>query len=283
MKANESYIHQFLDGSDKKFIIPVYQRPYSWKKKECKILFTDLMSVYKKKYESHFFGGIVYVAHNTAAKNEYIIIDGQQRVTTISILLLAIRNYVLENNISSIINPKKITNAYLCDEYSDDERKLKLKLVQGDDQAYDKLIERDVPIENNNVTANYKFFFEELSALSIPDLEGIYEAITKLIIVNISLNPATGDDPQLIFESLNSTGLALDEADKIRNYILMNINAKTQEKFYKTYWELLEKMVSRDDINKFIRYFLATKTSELANEKNLYFAFKNLKKLRRVE
>lgn len=283
MKANESYIHRFLGGVDRKFIVPVYQRPYSWKKENCELLFHDLMTVYQKGYDSHFFGGIVYVANEVAGCTEYIIIDGQQRITTISILLLAIRNYISANNIDIGINTKKITNAYLTDEYADEEKKLKLKLVQGDDQAYDKLINGQKSIGNNVVTINYNYFYNQIENLDDREIKGLYDAILKLMIVNISLTPANGDDPQLIFESLNSTGLGLEEADKIRNYVLMNMTSKNQEKFYKEYWETLEDLVSRNDMNKFVRYYLAAKTNELANEKKLYFAFKNYKLCNKIE
>jgi uncharacterized protein with ParB-like and HNH nuclease domain len=283
MIANAGYIHRFLEGSNKKFIIPVYQRPYSWKKENCELLFNDLMDTYIKNYNTHFFGGIVYVSNDIGGINEYIIIDGQQRVTTVSILLLAIRNYILDNNVQVDINPRKITNAYLADEYADDEKKLKLKLVQGDDCAYDKLISQQIPIENNSVTANYNYFYNKIEGLTATELKGLYDAVMKLEIVNISLDISTGDDPQLIFESLNSTGVGLDEADKIRNYVLMNMKAKEQEKFYKKYWEVLEKLVSRSDINKFIRYYLATKTYELANEKKLYFEYKHYKQINKID
>ena len=283
MEANKGYIHRFLEGGNKKFIIPVYQRPYSWKKENCDLLFNDLLETYIKNYDTHFFGGIVYVSNDVGGINEYIIIDGQQRITTVSILLLAIRNYIVENNIQIDIKTKQITNAYLTDEYADEEKKLKLKLVRGDDQAYDKLLDGQSPIEDNSVTANYYHFYKKIKGLSIIELKGLYESIMKLEIVNVSLNPANGDDPQLIFESLNSTGVSLDEADKIRNFILMNINSKDQEKFYKKYWERLEEKVSRADINKFIRYYLATKTFELANEKKLYFEFKHYKQTKQID
>ncbi len=96
MIAKEGYIVRFLDGSDKKFVIPVYQRPYSWKKANCELLIKDLLEVYKRGYKSHFFGSIVYVENDIGGCNEYIIIDGQQRITTVSLLLLAIRNYVID-------------------------------------------------------------------------------------------------------------------------------------------------------------------------------------------
>ncbi len=276
MKASEEMLFRLLDGGDKRFVIPVYQRPYSWKKANCELLVKDLLNLSKRNDDAtHFFGSIVYVVNNIGSCNEYIIIDGQQRITTISLLLLAIRNYITEKQLDVGINPNKITTSYLTDEYADSAKKLKLKLVQGDDDAYDRLIENSQPISNNNVTVNYNYFYDVLSSSSKEDIKGLYDAIRKLIIVNISLNPHNGDDPQLIFESLNSTGLDLEEADKIRNYVLMKMPSVQQERIYKNYWEKLEKKVSKEDINKFIRHYLAVKTRELANENKLYFAFKN--------
>lgn len=276
MKASEEMLFRLLDGGDKRFIIPVYQRPYSWKKANCELLIKDLLNLSKQNEEStHFFGSIVYVVNNIGSCNEYIIIDGQQRITTISLLLLAIRNYITDKQLDIAINPNKITTSYLTDEYADRAKKLKLKLVQGDDDAYDRLIEKTQPILNNNVTVNYNYFYEVLSSSSREEIKGLYDAIRRLIIVNISLNPHNGDDPQLIFESLNSTGLDLEEADKIRNYVLMKMPSVQQERIYKNYWGKLERKVSKEDINKFIRHYLAVKTRELANENKLYFAFKS--------
>ncbi|OQB53189.1 MAG: hypothetical protein BWX97_00820 [Firmicutes bacterium ADurb.Bin146] len=276
MIAKEGTILRLLDGTDKKFIIPVYQRPYSWKKSNCKLLFQDLMTTYQKDYASHFFGSIVFVENDVGGCNEYVIIDGQQRITTVSLLLLAIRNYVVEKGLSiDGINQEKITKAYLTDQYAADEKKLKLKLVQGDDDAYDRLIAQSEPIENNNITVNYDYFYEELSNLDEEDLKGLYSAITRLVTVNISLKTTDGDDPQLIFESLNSTGRDLEESDKIRNYVLMKIDSKRQEKVYKNYWEKLEKKINKEELTGFIRHYLAVKTRELPAEAKLYFVFKS--------
>ncbi len=278
MIAKQGYLYRLLDGTDKKFIIPVYQRPYSWKKENCELLIKDLLNVSEKGYQSHFFGSVVYLENDIGGYNEYIIIDGQQRITTVSLLLLAIRNYITDKNIEIAgINAEKITEAYLTDKYAAGEKKLKLKLVQGDDDAYDRLIEKTAPLANNNVTLNYNYFYNTISDLSFADIKGLYDAIMKLMVVNISLKTQDGDDPQLIFESLNSTGLDLEEADKIRNYILMRMSSSEQERIYKNYWEKLEDKVSKEDINKFIRYYLAVKTHELTNESKLYFAFKNYK------
>ena len=166
MNAKESYIYRLLDGTDKKFIVPVYQRPYSWRRANCELLLSDLMTVYRQKHESHFFGSIVYVTSNIGGRNEYLIIDGQQRITTISLLLLAIRNYVVEKHLEIDINPEKITNAYLTDQYAQNDKKLKLKLVQGDDDAYDRLIENTDPVQHNTVTVNYNYFYEEIEKKS---------------------------------------------------------------------------------------------------------------------
>lgn len=278
MDAKEISMFRFLDGADKKFIIPVYQRAYSWKRENCESLLKDLMNVYEHNYVSHFFGSIVYVANDVGGCNEHIIIDGQQRITTVSLLLLAIRNYIIEHpDIDTGVNPRKITDAYLTDIYADSEKKLKLKLIQGDDEAYDRLIENGEPIANNNITANYNYLYKEISKRNAQEIKGLYDAVMKLIIVNISLKPQDGDDPQLIFESLNSTGLGLDESDKIRNYILMGMPAAKQESFYKKYWEALEKLVSHNDMKTFIRYYLAVKTRNLFRVDRLYFGFKNFR------
>ena len=226
----------------------------------------------------HFFGSIVYVSNDVGGCNEHIIIDGQQRITTVSLLLLAIRNYIIEHpDIDTGVNPRKITDAYLTDVYADNEKKLKLKLIQGDDEAYDRLIENGTPIANNNITSNYNYFFKEISKRNALEIKGLYDAVMKLIIVNISLKPQDGDDPQLIFESLNSTGLGLDESDKIRNYVLMGMPAAKQETFYKKYWEPLERLVSHNDMKTFIRYYLSVKTRDLFKEDRLYFRFKSFR------
>lgn len=277
MRVDQITMLRFMDGADKRFVIPVYQRSYSWKRNNCKKLLDDLREVYSHDRQSHFFGSVVFVAENDGSCEEQIIIDGQQRITTVSLLLLAIRNYLLANPDMETknINAEKIKNVYLTDKYADDdEKKLKLKLVEGDDSAYDALLERKRPIEDTNITANYSYFYAEIEKMSAEELNGVYQAIAKLDVVSISLQPHDGDDPQLIFESLNSTGLDLETADKIRNYVLMNMKHKEQERFYKTYWEPLEQTVGHSEINKFVRYYLASKTRHLYDEKKLYFEFK---------
>lgn len=162
LKANENKILRLLSGADKRFIIPVYQRTYSWKKDNCVQLMKDLKDVCEYEYSSHFFESIVFVSQHNGICEEHIIIDGQQRLTTVSLLLLAIRNYI-NNNTDSVsgLNPDKVAS-YLTDEYAEDEKKLKLKLVQGDDDAYNKLIQNRTPVADNCITANYEYFYSKL-------------------------------------------------------------------------------------------------------------------------
>ena len=236
MKANEKYLIRFLDSSDTNFVIPVYQRNYDWKKEQCKQLYDDLVNMIKYKYKSHFFGTIVSIYNDSGRNREYLIIDGQQRITTISILLLAIVNIIKENRLKANgIIKEKLTNQYLINQYcEDDDRKLKLKPIKNDRQAFEKLFYNEDFIEDSNITSNYKYFYNRIIDGDV-SINELFEAIEKLMIVEIELKNGE-DDPQLIFESLNSTGLDLTDADKVRNFILMGKSSKVQEKLYNKYF-----------------------------------------------
>lgn len=277
MEAQQSTLIRMLSGEDKRFKIPVYQRAYSWKISNCEQLLNDLKSVYINNYDTHFFGSIVYLDEDHGDIREYTIIDGQQRVTTVCLLLLAIRNYINNNKLTTNIKVDKITEAYLIDKFSNDEKKLKLKLVDGDDATYEKVVQNLPLIENNGIATNYTYFYNYLDKLSIDEIEKLYDAILKLMIVCVSLKLRDGDNPQLIFESLNSTGEELEEADKIRNFVLMGLSSNEQDRIYKNYWEELEKRTGKNELNAFIRYYLAIKLNNLSNEKKLYVDFKKLK------
>ena len=285
MDAKEGKILRLLEGSDKKFIIPVYQRSYDWKLENCKLLFKDLLTMSKRGYKSHFFGSIVFVSNDIGGISEYIIIDGQQRLTTVSLLLLAIRNYLLDNNLfSSVISPSKIDENYIRDKYANDEKKLKLKLIEGDDEAFERIISNHDKLKGNRVTDNYEYFYGKLSELSLLEIEEVYDSITKLMVVNISLKPNDGDDdPQLVFESLNSDGLLLSESDKIRNYVLMTLTHKEQEKYYKNYWKVIEELVGKNDLDSFIKYYLTARVYDSIPERDLYFSFKNYREKNALE
>ena len=239
MKGSETKFVSYMQGSDKRFVIPVYQRNYDWKTENCKQLYDDLIKVIRRGRKSHFFGSIVSV-HNDGEFNEYLVIDGQQRLTTVSLLLLAMynlmKNGVLTPERSNLA--EKIYKTYLIDEWQDDDTRIKLKPVKNDRNAFDKLFDKESEhIPDSNLTINYNYFYSRIQKEEVT-LDELYEAVAKLEIINITLHQ--DDNPQLIFESLNSTGVALSEGDKIRNFILMGLPAKQQNDFYEKYWNKIE-------------------------------------------
>lgn len=275
MKGDSEKIVAFLEGSKKRFIIPVYQRNYNWKKEHCKILFNDLVTVIRQNKKSHFFGSIV---SSCKTSNEILIIDGQQRVTTISLLMIAIINALKNNDIQSENNDLKdeIEQTYIIDRFSKKDRKVRLKPFRDDCDAFDKLIYSSPSeyIDNSNVTINYRYFYERIVDNKELSADELYEAIQKLEIIHIELEPDHGDDPQLIFESLNSTGLALTESDKIRNYILMGLDSDKQDEYYDKYWYKVENN-TQNGLDAFIRHYLTIKTNKISNFGKIYFAFKD--------
>lgn len=275
MKGTESKLVKYMSGSDKRFVIPVYQRNYDWKLENCKQLYNDLVKLIKNHRTSHFFGSIVSVYDFEGVNEEYLIIDGQQRLTTISLLFLAMFN-LLQNKILTSTDPQlaqKIYKGYLIDEWKPEDTRIKLKPVKNDSYAYGKLFEdRSDHIGESNLTINYDYFYERIQKEEI-SIDELYSAICKLEIINITLNPVE-DNPQLIFESLNSTGLALSEGDKIRNFILMGLKTKQQEEFYEKYWNKIEK-ATRYNVSLFIRDYLSVKQKSIPSLDKVYFTFKN--------
>ena len=271
MKGEASPLVKFFNGYDKRFVIPLYQRNYSWQEKQCRQLFEDLLKVHREKKESHFFGSIV---SQTVCHDQYII-DGQQRLTTIALILTALVNGAKKGNIifHDLQLTKKIYECFLVDIYKDDERKIKLKPVNKDLQAFDALVCRDdqAVVKESNVTRNYRYFYDQIMRSGLAG-DDIFHAIEKLMIIDIQLDEK--DDPQLIFESLNSTGLDLSEADKIRNYLLMSVPVKMQEKLYNQYWRRIETNAA-EDTTAFIRDFLTAKTQQISRTGDLYFVFKD--------
>lgn len=278
MKAEEKIFLRFLEGSDTKFIIPVYQRNYDWKKEQCKKLFDDLLDVIKYNYSSHFLGVIVAI---NQSRYEYLIIDGQQRLTTVSLLLLAIHNLMKENEIEIIPEIKdKIIELYLKNKYKD---YIKLIPIQKDRIAYEKLFSnfKDEYIEESNITINYEYFYERIKNEVRDKVQELFDAIDKLMIVEVELKPKE-DDPQLIFESLNSTGLDLNEGDKVRNYILMGRSSNEQEKLYNDYWHKIEENTEYN-VSGFIRDYLTLKISTIYSISKVYFSFKDYTKTLIIE
>lgn len=272
MKGSEAKLVSYMQGSDKRFVIPVYQRNYDWRQENCKQLFDDLVKIIRKDRKSHFFGSIVSV-HSDGEYNEFQVIDGQQRLTTISLLFLAMYNLMKSGTIvptqSNLAD--KIYKTYLIDEWQEDETRIKLKPVKNDQKAFGKLFKsEDEYIPESNLTINYNFFCDQIKKERIT-IDELYTAITRLEIINITLNQ--DDNPQLIFESLNSTGVALSEGDKIRNFILMGLPTKEQNDYYEKYWNRIE-VCTGYDVSSFIRDYLSVKQQAISAISKVYITFK---------
>lgn len=240
MKGAECGLAEYMQGANKRFIIPVYQRNYDWKLENCKQLYDDLVKVIKTNRKTHFFGSIVSVYEPSGKNIEFLVIDGQQRLTTVSLLLLAMYNLIQKG----VIVPQddmlatRIYEEFLVDKYQKQETRIKLKPVKNDKKAFGKLFDADDEhIRGSNITNNYNYFYERIQKQEI-SIDELFDAICRLEIISIRLE--NDDNPQLIFESLNSTGLDLSEGDKIRNFILMGLPSQQQELYYEKYWNRIE-------------------------------------------
>ena len=273
MNGNAQKLIKYLDGASKRFIIPVYQRNYDWKMEHCKQLYDDLVKIIRQNRKSHFFGSIVSVQSESGTMEEFLIIDGQQRLTTISLLLLAIYHLLSSGKMVSRDHQltDKILKKYLIDEYEPEEKRIKLKPIKNDQKAFGILFDQDEEyIPDSNLTINYRYFYDRIQRGEL-DIDELFDAICKLEIINISLNHE--DNPQLIFESLNSTGLNLSEGDKIRNYILMGLPNDQQTKFYEKYWNRIESYTDYD-VSSFVRDYLSIKQQSTPNMNSVYPTFK---------
>lgn len=275
MKGYAKPLHEFIEGHKIQFVIPVYQRNYDWLIDNCDQLFSDLVKLSRSNRCSHFFGSIV----TSSADSSYnrLVIDGQQRLTTISLLLLAGIKAVKDGAIE-ISEESKIDEAYevfLKAKFCNSERKIKLVPIENDRIAYDKIFnEEDSFDEDSKVTRNYRHFYDLLTrkpqALSFDQL---LDAIERLQIISIELD--SDDDAQLIFESLNSTGLALTEADKIRNYLLMSLTPEEQHMCFKNYWQKIEQ-ATENQPTKFLRDYLTIQQQlqRPVRQSNIYYEWK---------
>ncbi len=274
MIGTAEYLYSFMEGRRKRFVIPVYQRNYNWKIEQCKQLFDDLVSLHRNQKNTHFFGSIVSVNENS---KEYTIIDGQQRLTTVSLIMIAmikaVDNGVFKSDADFKISSNIKQDYIVADD--DDVNKLRLRPYNDDKDAFSRLVfdTEDKYSETSNITVNFRYFYNRIvndQELSLSDLNN---AIEKLQIISIELKPEQGDDPQLIFESLNSTGLALTESDKIRNFILMGLPADKQESLYRNYWYQIERF-SKERIDDYIFNFLLISSGQKIKQSDIYKEFK---------
>lgn len=259
MKAEDIQITRFLDGA-KQFIVPVFQRDYSWGTKHCEQLWQDLVRVAADPTaKGHFLGSVVYIAaeDNSAGVTRWLLIDGQQRLTTITLLLIALRNELKTRPVVGLF-PEELDDYFLRNRHGRDVRRYKLHLRRADHETLASLLDgkEDPESGSERVQENYKYLADRLAGF--PDLWQVYEGIKKLVVVDVCLTRGQ-DDPQMIFESLNSTGLDLTQSDLIRNFVLMRLNEEVQTRLYREYWQPIETVFGRryrSDFDKFVRDFL---------------------------
>ncbi|GAA9603780.1 DUF262 and DUF1524 domain-containing protein [Helicobacter pylori] len=278
MKADVTTLLNFIKGNqNNQLVIPIYQRLYSWEKEQCKQLWDDIIKIGgDDKMDGHFIGSILYVLDGiTHSNNILLIIDGQQRLTTITLLLTALRDHL-----SDEVKRKEIEDHYLINSDKDGDKKFRLILSESDKDTLLSLIDKDrrKPSEpSSKIMENFKLF-EEWIRKNTNQLETIFKGLEKLMIVEIALEKGK-DDPQLIFESMNSKGMELTQTDLIRNYIVMETEIEKQEGFYNKYWRAMEedfKQSKRENLfNKFVRHYLTIKTREIPNINKVYVAFKD--------
>ncbi|NLK66536.1 MAG: DUF262 domain-containing protein [Campylobacteraceae bacterium] len=284
MKAVEANLLKFIYESSQ-FVIPIYQRAYSWTEKECLQLWEDILRAGSNdSIKAHFIGSIVYVQdgqYSVTAQSPLLVIDGQQRLTTIILLLTALSDLLSDNQeIMDGFSKEEIRDFYLMDPRKKDSRKYKLILSQTDKDTLIALIDKDkanFPEKYSlRIMENYEFFKKKLSE-NIYNLEVVCKGLSKLLIVDISLD-RQHDNPQLIFESMNSTGKELAQADLIRNYILMGLEPELQTELYQKYWRPMELDFGQEayqkDFDAFMRHYLTVKTKEIPKISNVYDAFK---------
>lgn len=279
MDVAKGNINSILNGF-KQFIIPVYQRTYSWGNEQCQRLWDDIVAMQEGNLKGHFVGSIVNVAEQAMPTSiqKYMIIDGQQRMTTLTLLLLAVRDYGLDNPTDTTINARTINGMCIQNDYSIGDEKYKMILTKEDKKVLIKLIERS-PLENSNssrLVKTYIFFADKIAKGQLSPSQ-IIEGIAKLQIVNITLE-RTVDNPQLIFESLNSTGMDLSQSDLIRNYVLMGLENEQQQNIYINYWLLIEQLFDYANqtvlMDKFLRDYLTYKNGKIPVMNKVYEEFK---------
>lgn len=264
MKAQDLQLTQLLQGA-KQFIIPIFQRTYSWEVDHCQQLWNDIMRVGSDAaLESHFIGSAVYIPEQetSAAISRWLVIDGQQRITTLSLLLLALMRRLQAEELDTLVSAAEIEDYYLTNRHGKGDLRYKMLLTKTDKATLIALLD-DKPVPTNasqRIVENYRFFVDKMVDA---DLDAVYTGIQKLMIVDVRLQQGI-DDPQMIFESMNSTGKALTQADLIRNFVLMGLPHDKQTRLYEAYWRPMETLFGAENYSKhfdeFMRFFLVIHT-----------------------
>lgn len=288
MKAQDLQFTQLLQGA-KQFIIPIFQRTYSWEDSHCEQLWNDIVRVGSNAgLDSHFIGSAVYIPEkeNSAAIPRWLVIDGQQRITTITLLLLAFMRRLQTEKLDKPVSAEEIEDYYLRNRYGKEEQKYKMLLTKTDKDTLISLLDgkKEPEQASRRILENYSFFVKKISDAN---LEVVYNGIQKLKIVDVSLQQNI-DNPQMIFECMNSTGKALTQADLIRNFVLMGLPHDTQTRFYDEYWRPMEILFGAESYNnyfdEFMRFFLVIHTgNERIKRDEVYVEFKSYSHKHAVE
>lgn len=276
MDADKGNIYKLLNG-DKQYLIPVYQRLYSWEQAQCSRLWLDIVAMQKENKEGHFLSSIVCIAEKTSPTGvqKYMVIDGQQRLTTLTLILIALRDSV---SADSEIKPEKLNLSFLMNQFETGDEKYKLLLTEEDKDILISLVEKKPILEGtqSKLLNAYKYFKDQIANQEI-DPQLLFEATGKLQIVIITLE-REHDDPQAIFESLNSTGKELSQSDLIRNYVLMGMDKDTQKRLYDNLWRSFEQLfghINQDYLmDNFFRDYLTMNMHRIPKIGNVYDEFK---------
>lgn len=280
MKASETKMEDFLASNKTQFVIPVYQRNYDWSVAQCKQILDDILEVGISNHMNvHFIGSIVYVhddVYTSSSIKELTVIDGQQRLTTLTLIYLVIYRLAKELNAEELVS--EINETFLINKFVPEDEKLKLRPTENNDKALKYLIRGDEDEEYHAFSKLIDNFNYYKGRITEENYQYVLKGLSKLMFVEISLDRAK-DDPQRIFESLNSTGLDLSQADLIRNYILMGLNRRDQNKIYHNYWEVIEKLAKDESLNvslvsDYIRDFLTLENKKIPNKGKVYLEFK---------
>lgn len=283
MKATESPLLGLLKGP-RQFLIPIYQRSYSWTEEQCAQLWEDVQRVAQDdRYPAHFIGSVVYIEHGlyqATSVPQLLVIDGQQRLTTVTLLIEALARAVATTDASEAgdITERKLRNYFLFNAEEDGALRYKLQLSQGDADTLRAVLGRkELPEEPaRRVLENFEYFQEQIEESDVsPSV--LYHGLGKLLVVDVALD-RDRDNPQLIFESLNSTGLDLSQSDLIRNYVLMGLGPAEQDSLYTDHWRRIERILARggrdDSFDRFLRAWLTLRLGEVPNLRRGYETFK---------
>ena len=284
MKATEANLLKFIRKSPQ-FVIPIYQRNFSWTAAQCQQLWNDLLRAGRDdSVQAHFIGSIVYVERALSAvtsQEALLVIDGQQRLTTSTLLIIALAQHFEDNQLDDLLDTfsaRKLRNYYLLNPDEEGERHYKLILSETDKETLLALLNQAPTPQNRStrIQENYSLF-QSLIRQHAGEMESVCKGLAKLVIVEVALDRAH-DNPQLIFESMNSTGLELSQADLIRNFILMGLEPNLQTELYTQYWRPMERGFGQaayaNHFDPFMRHYLTTKTGEIPNVRDVYTAFK---------